>query len=413
MGLFDLFGSRNNKVSDNENEISNSISNDALENSNSIKPLDLQTENASQLQQQMEECNQPEAVNEDAKKSTETIIEPENANGNTSIIQATNSSSSEASIEDNSSQRDEDGYYEKNNRYVIGDVAGTYFQIPFYARKSDENAFHRNDIVADIAKIGSLQVMGASLRGESHYAHRIPRQDSFLIEECIINENHKFVIAAIADGVGNAKRADEFSEMLVNFLCQKISRKLHEYPDLDHIDWHEVTDYMWNIAVNYCYKKSGSRKLDEYFSNWASTLECIVIETKPKELSRYTAVTISGDGGIYKIKSSSKWVAIKRGKDINGKSISNLVACLPDKPTNIIVKNGILQNDEIIFFVTDGLSDYIEAYGDVRKFFREKLPCHNNLPEFIRVLNVAVKQMDDDKTGIVISYYGESDKSQS
>ena len=301
-----------------------------------------------------------------------------------------------------------DTYYERNNRYVLGDVAGTFKQIPYCSKKSDGVAFHRNDIVADIAKIGDLQVVSASLRGEAHYANNVPRQDSVLFEECVISDKQSFVVAAIADGVGNSRRADEFSEMLVNFLCQEISNVLRKSPSLDSINWNDISDFMWKIAVNYCYKKSGSEDLDEYFKNWASTLECLVVETKPGELSRYTAVTICGDGGIYLIANPNIWKAIKRGKTHKDSSISNMVYCLPDKPKDIIVRSGTLQRGETLFLTTDGLSDYIEAYNDVRCFFASKLPCKNNLPEFIKVLNVAVKQMDDDKSGVAISYYDET-----
>lgn len=293
-------------------------------------------------------------------------------------------------------------FTEKNKRYVIGDAAGTFFQIPFSSKKSDQGSFHRNDIVADISKINNLLVMGASLRGESHYAHRIPRQDSFLIEECIVNDNNGFVIAAIADGVGNAKKSDEFSEMLVNFLCSEISNELHYKQELQKIDWNKISENIWKISVNYCYHKSGSKNIDDYFQYWASTLECIVIEAQPKMKVNYVAVTISGDGGIYKLDLAHKWNTIKHGKTRNNAAVSNLVYCLPDKPEGIIIKKGSLSEGEALFLVTDGLSDYIEEYDDVRQFFGQHLPFFVNLPEYIRVLNVAVKQMDDDKTGVLV-----------
>ena len=295
-------------------------------------------------------------------------------------------------------------FSEKNKRYIIGDVAGTFFQTPFSAKKSDQGSFHRNDIVADIAKINNLLVMGASLRGESHYAHRIPRQDSFLIEECIVNDINKFVIAAIADGVGNAKKSDEFSEMLVNFLCGEVSNELRHKQELKKIDWNRLAESIWKISVNYCYQKLGSKNIDDYFQYWASTLECVVVEAQSANKVNFVAVTISGDGGIYKLDVSHNWNPIKHGKTGNNTAVSNLVYCLPDKPVNIIIKYGSLSKGEAIFLVTDGLSDYIEEYDDVRQFFGRFLPNFANLPEFVRVLNVAVKQMDDDKTGVLIIY---------
>lgn len=295
------------------------------------------------------------------------------------------------------------GCYESNKRYVIGDIAGTFLQIPFAAIKSDEGAFHRNDIVADIAQMGNLLVMGASLRGESHYAHRIPRQDSFLIEEYTISESRKYVIAAIADGAGNADKSDDFSEMLVNFLCKEIGDALHKDPELEKLDWNRIAETIWKISVNYCYRKSGSKNIDEYFKHWASTLECVVIESSSEDKANYVSVSICGDGGVYIWDSLHNWSPVKHGKTNNNTSVSNLVYCLPDKPTDIKINKGFINKGDSIFIVTDGLSDYIEEYDDIRHFFGENLPHFHNLPEFIRVLNVAVKQMDDDKTGVLIS----------
>lgn len=321
-----------------------------------------------------------------------------------SMISSTSIGASYENLEDS---RKNFALEEKNKRYVIGDVGGTFYQTPYFAKKSDVGAFHRNDIVADIAKMGNMLVMGASLRGESHYAHKIPRQDSFLIEECVVNDKKKFVIAAIADGVGNAKRADEFSEMLVNFLCNEISKELHKVLELEEIDWLKISEQIWRISVNYCYQKSNSKNTDDYFQYWASTLECVVVEAQSENETNFIAVTISGDGGIYRLDSSRNWIPIKHGKIRNNPAVSNMVYCLPDKPDDIIIKTGCLKRGEMLFLVTDGLSDYIEEYEDVRQFFGNRLPNFVNLPEFIRVMNVAVKQMDDDKTGVLISYYDE------
>ena len=138
-------------------------------------------------------------------------------------------------------------------------------------------------------------------------------------------------------------------------------------------------------------------------------MECVIVETTSTEKCKVVTVSICGDGGVYKIDASGKWSAYKRGKSRDSNAVSNLVSCLPDKPSDLIVTKGYLEKGEAIFLVTDGLGDYIEAYGDVRAFFRDRLPRYNNLPEFIRVLNVAVKQMDDDKTGILFTFYDDQD----
>lgn len=297
-------------------------------------------------------------------------------------------------------------FREIDKRYVLGETAGTFRQIPFPVENRQERIVQRNDIAADIAQIGNLLIMGASMRGESHYAQRVPRQDNYLIQECIADHDHSYVIAAIADGLGNAELSDEFSDMLVNVLCYEISRHLKEEADLTLLDWETIADTVWKMSLQYCYRQSGSDVIEEYFEKWASTLECVVIESNPESSNRFAAVTIAGDGALYKLDAEGNWNTIKHGKAREGNTISNLVSCLPEQPRKIIVHDSHLSEGDSLFLVTDGLSDYLEEYQDVRMFFQDNLPQNANLPEFIRVLNVAVEQMDDDKTGIYIIQHG-------
>ena len=90
-------------------------------------------------------------------------------------------------------------FEEIEDRYVIGDIAGTFKQVPFVSEKKVEEkfVFKRHDIVADIAKIDNLLIMGASLRGESHFAHKTVRQDSFVFDSFISNEGRCYAIAVI------------------------------------------------------------------------------------------------------------------------------------------------------------------------------------------------------------------------
>lgn len=295
-------------------------------------------------------------------------------------------------------------YQEIDGRFVIGKPAGTFEQIPFITIQSSDDSYHRPDIIADIAKINNYLIFGASIRGESHYANKVPRQDSFIVDEAKGGSGEEYAIAIISDGVGNSSKADQFADFVVNYAAVTLKESLNQ-SKIEEIDWDQVADKIWKASLGFCYQESGSKNVSEYIAKWAGTLEFFILDTTLLNGSRYVHVTVAGDGGAYLVDSNNKWRIIKHGKRRSDNLISNTVSALPIKPEKIIVNKGNLNKDDIVFITTDGLGDAIEVSPEVRKFLGDKIATVKNLPEFIRVVNVAIKQFDDDKTGILIKKY--------
>ena len=310
---------------------------------------------------------------------------------------------------------------EIDGRFVVGQVGGTFRQVPYIAKKSSENAFHKTDIIADIANVGELLVCAGSIRGESHFAHMEPRQDYFVVDSCKSASEVVYIIAIIADGVGNSSQADKYAEYMSNYTNLELKDAL-EGGNLEDIKWNDFVSNIWKESVRFCMDRSGmdisgkdksnskgeNIDIDEFVKDWATTLEFIVVSTNEKNANDFIHVTVAGDGGCYIINNNDEWRVIKEGKVRKGKSISNTVYCLPYEPEDFIVNKGKLNKDEMIFLVTDGFGDFIQADADVREYFSERLHNVKNISEYIRTTNVAVKGMDDDKTGILIKYYNKS-----
>ena len=310
---------------------------------------------------------------------------------------------------------------EIDGRFVVGQVGGTFKQVPYIAKKSSENAFHKTDIIADIANVGELLVCAGSIRGESHFAHMEPRQDYFVVDSCKSASEVVYIIAIIADGVGNSSQADKYAEYMSNYTNLELKDAL-ERGSLEDIKWNDFVSNIWKESVRFCMDRSGmdisgkdksnskgeNIDIDEFVKDWATTLEFIVVSTNKKNANDFIHVTVAGDGGCYIINNNDEWRVIKEGKVRKGKSISNAVYCLPYEPEDFIVNKGKLNKDEMIFLVTDGFGDFIQADADVREYFSERLHNVKNISEYIRTTNVAVKGMDDDKTGILIKYYNKS-----
>lgn len=315
-------------------------------------------------------------------------------------------------LENATEQTEHEQLKEIDGRYVFGEENGTFRQIPYPAIE-DSKKFHKPDLIADISQIDNLLVMGASLRGESHYADEKVRQDSFSIENFSI-AGKRYIMAAIADGVGNAVYSDQLADLLVNNIGIGIKEQLNKAKELNGIDWEYVASYIWHVSVEFCKRQSnGSEDLNDYYGKWASTLELVVVDASNDENNEFVQVTISGDGGTYLI-SNKEWYAIKHGKRVaQGQYISNDVVCLPDRPSKPVIKrHGFLKPEEMLFMTTDGLGDGIEESASFREWFGIKLIESKNLASFLAVMCTAISQLDDDKTGILIKQYKVGDNSE-
>lgn len=300
-------------------------------------------------------------------------------------------------------QENTQGIWEEiDGRYVFGGRNGTFKQIPYLSRQDNKNKYHKPDLIADIAQVDSLLLMGASLRGESHYAYESVRQDSFSIEDFKCGKRH-YVMASIADGVGNAIYSDQFAELLVNNISIGIKEQLIKCQFIDKIDWKYIINYIWGVSREYCKRKTGSENPADYYGKWASTLEFVLINAAAENDNEFVHVTICGDGGSYLI-DAGEWYAIKNGKKVIEKFISNDVVCLPDKPVNPVIRYGKLKRGEMLFIVTDGLGDCIEESPEFRLFLGGKLKISINLSAYVSAICTSIDQMDDDKTGILIKH---------
>lgn len=300
----------------------------------------------------------------------------------------------------------EDNWREIDGRYVFGDEDGTYKQIPYIVKMPDKRKYHKPDLIADIAQVNDMLIMGVSLRGESHYAYETPRQDSFAIDDCWCGEKH-YIFAAIADGLGSAELSDQLSDLVVNNVFAGIKGELVSKGNIYDINWDAITDFICATCIEYCKSQSDNDSSDHFYNKWGTTLELVVLDSTQKEGAdnEFVQVTITGDGGAYLI-SEDSWYVIKPGKRRNNKFISNSVNCLPYRPESIFIKYGYIKKNEMLVLVTDGLGDGIEESSTLRKYLLSKFKEANNLSEYIKIVNTSFDQMTDDKTAILVKFLG-------
>ncbi|HEM3580781.1 protein phosphatase 2C domain-containing protein [Streptococcus suis] len=298
-----------------------------------------------------------------------------------------------------------------DNRYVIGEPAGTFYQKPTGLAQQNMPIF-RNDNVSDALQIGSSLLLAASSKGSLHQAGESPRQDSYSYGVCDEN-GEKWIILAISDGVSSSPYSHILAEYLTLSSVKELKLQLEAYGE---VYVQEFAHKINQMANNFCRKQlvRFNQQFDEskYVAHlganfFGATLECAIIHIG-QNIQTVRQFTISGDGGAYILKPTTKIEIIKSGKIRGDGIVSNAVSPLPlSIVDDINVKEVSLERGDIFFMATDGLSDFIgSGNSSLGRFLLDKIGKAKDAVEFLKIINVAIFQLDDDKTAICFKTEG-------
>jgi len=220
-------------------------------------------------------------------------------------------------------------------------------------------------------------------------------QDSFAFGT---DKNEKWLIAAVSDGVSE----DSHSHLLADYLTRQtvviLKDKLSGIDDIEKADWKEITEQIRKKSYDFCKKQNDKNR------NCSATLEFVVVKLNCVKASPFVAVTVAGDGAVYKI-SKNIFETVKFTPKNKGGVASNEVEPLPYYKGNAEIHSGSLGKGDVLFITTDGLSDRIGGNGNnsaLGNFLIEKFPECKNMISFLQVMDVYMYQTNDDRTGILI-----------
>ena len=308
---------------------------------------------------------------------------------------------------------------EKSKRLVLGSPSGTFEEKPRCAKQPGKNS-HRHDLVADIARIGDMLVMGASLRGAMHYGLRTVRQDSFAIGGENNTNACNWIIAAIADGVSAAAGSHTFADYMARQAVIVIGEELNSNPPatLHDVKWRELVQRLVVLSDEYC-RTAAKRIVPEdkaaevdkalpkdFAQKWATTLEFAVVRANgggSNSKNEFAHIAVAGDGAAYVLNKKHGWNTIKAGKKQSGALASNAVLSLPLAPLDFSATFGYLNKNDCLILTTDGLGDFIgDGNSQLGGFFQNKLPDCESLASFLQIADVSLYQADDDRSIVLV-----------
>jgi len=258
---------------------------------------------------------------------------------------------------------------------------------------------YRPDTVLDGWSAGEFSVRGGSVRGYLHRYEGAPRQDDFALAA---RAGGRQIIAAVADGVSQARQSHIGSTTAVRYACQWLDRMLTE--PADATDWKAMVEATaWTLIEQ-------ARAIDPDCADaamaeqmLATTLACAVVEAGIGGGVSAHVISI-GDSGAWLL-TDSGYKPVAGGKaETDGGISSSAVSGLPRIPRNVTATHVILAEGDVLLLGTDGFGDPMGGGdGPVGQLFAGLLrPGPPALTEFGHALDFSRETFDDDRTLVAI-----------
>jgi serine/threonine protein phosphatase PrpC len=226
-----------------------------------------------------------------------------------------------------------------------------------------------------------------------------PRQDDFVIME---RENGRQIIAAVADGVGQAAQSHIGATTAVRYASQWLDSSLAE--PAEATDWHAMVESTaWALVEQAraidpaCTDAAGAEEM------LAATLVCAVVDASHE--GGFVAHIVSvGDSGAWCLDQDGYTRVLGgKGESVGGISSSAVVG-LPRVPPDVHATRVVLSPGEVLLLGTDGFGDPLgSGTGLVGGMFAEILrPGPPPLTEFGHALDFSRDTFDDDRTLVAI-----------
>lgn len=273
-------------------------------------------------------------------------------------------------------------------RFEPRQVSARYRRVPY-----------RPDTVLDGWATADFCVRGASVRGYLHRHDGSPRQDDFVITE---RRNGCQIIAAVADGVGQATQSHIGSSTAVRYATQWLDSSLAE--PTEATDWHAMIESTaWALVEQArtidpaCTDAAGAEQM------LATTLVCAVVEARHE--GGFVAHIVSvGDSGAWSLAQDNYTRVVGGKEEAVGGISSSAVVGLPRVPPDVHATQVVFSPGDVLLLGTDGFGDPLgSGTGMVGGLFAEILrPGPPTLTEFVHALDFSRDTFDDDRTLVAI-----------
>ena len=243
---------------------------------------------------------------------------------------------------------------------------------------------------SDEYKAGNWILQARSSRGASHVHSGEPRQDSYALGR---SKDGRFVIAAVADGLGSAERSNFGSYVATRVAVSVLSGQLSQGADVAEV----LRSLPQLIAVQMDELARGLIKVDA-----KSVATTLVVTVVPADQPAPIWLARVGDSDGLVLTRAGRWASGFGGGE--GSAIeTGTTDVLPHHPDRVEVRTIDGAKAQALLLATDGVARVIEGSPDVvGAAFAERLAEPVDTIDFQRLIDFKRKGAHDDRTVVAL-----------
>ncbi|TDD94652.1 protein phosphatase 2C domain-containing protein [Actinomadura rubrisoli] len=256
----------------------------------------------------------------------------------------------------------------------------------------------RSSLQADGGGVGRVTVRAASCRGSGHMQRGLPRQDAFLVGA---SDDGRWVIAAVADGVGNSAHAEVAAQAAVAAAVNIIARRLAGRDGFDPREWHPI---FAEVAVDIAAHTRPLEKLREARLRPARTTLAVLIA--PAEPAPGCTVHCAGvgDSPVLRLSTGTGEWALVLGPDraSGGPVRDDVTAALPPGLDDLRTVSVTWGPEDVLLLTTDGFANGLGHGSELSQVLAKEWRRPPELLGFARDVDFRRATFTDDRTVVAL-----------
>jgi hypothetical protein len=284
--------------------------------------------------------------------------------------------------------------------FAVGDPGRAANEVP---RRLLAEPWGRHDTVIDGGIIGDLSVRAASVRGLASHYYDKPRQDDYCLGS---DEDERWLITAVADGVGAARLSHHGAHIAVRQACRLVGAELANHTP-DQLDWDAVFKGIAGAIVGFGHRELADGDVppsNELIAQLATTTTITVCEALARSGPRAVVTAWIGDSSAWILRAGGGWDCISAVKNDGSEVATSAVRALPMVPSSgVDVHEATLEPGDVLLSMTDGVGDALgSGQGTVGRFLATAWQEAPHPLTFAAQVGFARKSFDDDRTVVAV-----------
>jgi hypothetical protein len=280
----------------------------------------------------------------------------------------------------------------QDNRVVVGrEPKPIAVHLPWITTSADAG------LALDGGLLKGTTVRAASVRGRTHSFRGETRQDAYGVR---LSSDERWVIAAVADGLGSARHADIAATVGVRAALEGVDAALQAGGHSQNLDWKSVASYV-SDTVKRATEALGAPRHGTNTDRTPSARPgtTLTMAVLPAEGEGPAVCAAVGDSPAILV-TGGQWQGLVGSRGSLG---GNVTTALPGDPGNVEVQPFGWRAGDLLVLSSDGFAAGVAGgQTPLAQRLAQTWRTPPSLPEFVREVDFRLSTFDDDRTVVAL-----------